>query len=161
MAKRGRPRKNPESVVSFDPKTLDTKQNQREAGGMCEFTLTADNAILLEIAKKYMLVLETVQADDGENMTFDGLMNFLIENALAKLIKKIADQYKMNVNQLKFTLDECPCNGSQIRRKLENEFAAVYEEHRAEFIKRTPVSGTQHELFPELTASDEPTAAMP
>ena len=111
MAKRGRPRKNPESVVSFDPKALDAKQDQREAGGICEFTLTADNAILLEIAKKYMLVLETVQTDDGENMTFDGLMNFLIENALAKLIKKIADQYKMNVNQLKFTLDECPCNG--------------------------------------------------
>lgn len=158
MAKRGRPRKG-EAVVSInDVKKAEKKTEQKEAGGVCEFTLTADNEILLDIAKKYMLVLEDAEGEG--DMTFDGLMNYLIEKALIKLIKQIADQYHMSVNQLKYTVDGCKPNGSVIRKKLETEFASIYEQHKAMFWSKTPV-GTQHELFPELAApaQSEPEAA--
>jgi hypothetical protein len=149
MAKRGRPRKNQDSVVTLPQD--DRAMEKKEAGGLCEFTLTADNEILLNIAKKYMLVLYTVEGCGPEKMNFDGLMNYLIEKALVKLIKEIADQYRISVNELKYAMDCCDNNGSLIRDRLEVEFTSIYDKHRSMFLDKTPASGTQHELFPDMT----------
>jgi len=149
MAKRGRPRKNQNSVVTDSMN--DRAMEKKEAGGLCEFTLTADNEILLNIAKKYMLVLDTVEGSGLEKMNFDSLMNYVVEKALVKLIKEIADQYRISVNELKYAMDHCDNNGSLIRDRLEIEFTSIYDKHRSMFLDKTPASGIQHELFPDMT----------
>ena len=63
--------------------------------GECTFGITGSNDMMLRALMKYTMMLDTVaiQVGDEEQLTMDGLINFLLDDAINRNIKEIIKRH--------------------------------------------------------------------
>lgn len=116
-------------------------------------TLNADNAVKIDVIKKYAMYLNEYCKGDGESeITLDTLINSLLDEVCTKYIKNIAKNHNIKPDEFASILAVLPPVACQIMDAVESSVACARRAEKKRILAHAPFAARQLDLFPE-TAS--------
>ena len=112
-------------------------------------TLNADNAVKIDVIKKYAMYLNEFCKNDGEGeITLDTLINSLLDEVCNKHIKNIAKNHKIKADEFVSILAVLPPVACQIMDAVELSAACARRAEKKKILAHAPFTSRQLDLFP-------------
>ena len=112
-------------------------------------TLNADNAVKIDVIKKYAMYLNEYCKGDGESeITLDTLINSLLDEVCTKYIKNIAKNHNIKSDEFASILAVLPPVACQIMDAVESSVACARRAEKMRILAHAPFTARQLDLFP-------------
>lgn len=128
-------------------KQMSDKKDSLNAGE-CSFALTGANDMMLRVFMKYALSLDAAAGvnDEGETLTIDGVINYLLNDALTRKTKEIIKRHGFESLSDFFDLVSACKSGADVRAVcVEMERAAALA-MRDRILEQIPIEDKQMSL---------------
>ena len=116
--------------------------------GECTFGITGSNDMMLRALMKYTMMLDTVasQVGDEEQLTMDGLINFLLDDAINRNIKEIIKRHGFeDRNDFYDSIATCQ-SGEEVKAVCEDREKTKLMTMREQIREQMPIDDKQMNL---------------
>lgn len=117
--------------------------------GECTFQLTGSNDIMLRMLAKYMMMLEYVASSTGDEeskLNIDGLINYLLDEALDRTIRDIVKRHGFGGKDDFFQcISECE-DGEEVRAYCEQRQNNQLLKMHNDILAQIPMDAPQQKL---------------
>lgn len=132
------------------PKTHTVDTSHIVADETLSITLTADNAVKIDVIKKYAMYLNEYCKNDGEGeITLDTLINSLLDEVCNKYIKNIAKNHRIKADEFASILAVLPPVACHIMDAVESSVACARRAEKKRILAHAPFTARQLDLFPQ------------
>lgn len=116
-------------------------------------TLNADNAVKIDVIKKYAMYLNEYCKNDGDGeITLDTLINSLLDEVCSKYIKNIAKNHRIKADEFASILAVIPPVACRIMDAVESSVACARRAEKKRILVHAPFTERQLDLFPSQTS---------
>lgn len=116
--------------------------------GECAFALTGANDLMLRVFMKYALSLDSAAgvSDESETLTIDGVINYLLDDALTRKTKEIIKQHGFeNLSDFLDSVSACK-DGAEVRAVCVDKERSAALAMRDRIIEQMPIDDKQKRL---------------
>lgn len=119
-------------------------------GDTVQFRVSNDNMRAIEALCKYAQMLDLVtNAEDGERLSIDGVVNDLLNDATGKRLQKIVKKHGfVDLDDAIQTLNDC-ADAVEVVAAVRNAEKAAYEREHSRILAHVPIEDRQGKLFTE------------
>lgn len=116
--------------------------------GECTFALTGANDLMLRVFMKYALSLDSAAgvSDESETLTIDGVINYLLDDALTRKTKEIIKRHGFeNLSDFLESVSACK-DGAEVREVCVDKERSAALAMRDRIIEQMPIDDKQKRL---------------
>lgn len=116
--------------------------------GECTFALTGANDLMLRVFMKYALSLDSAAgvSDESETLTIDGVINYLLYDALTRKTKEIIKRHGFeNLSDFLDSVSACK-DGAEVREVCVDKERSAALAMRDRIIEQMPIGDKQKRL---------------
>ena len=116
--------------------------------GECTFALTGANDLILRVFMKYALSLDSAAgvSDESETLTIDGVINYLLDDALTRKTKEIIKLHGFeNLSDFLDSVSACK-DGAEVRAVCVDKERSAALAMRDRIIEQMPIDDKQNRL---------------
>lgn len=116
--------------------------------GECAFALTGANDLMLRVFMKYALSLDSAAgvSDESETLTIDGVINYLLDDALTRKTKEIIKRHGFeNLSDFLDSVSACK-DGAEVRAVCVDKERSAALAMRDRIIEQIPIDDKQKRL---------------
>lgn len=116
--------------------------------GECAFALTGANDLMLRVFMKYALSLDSAAGvqDDAETISIDGVINYLLDDALTRKTKEIIKRHGFeNLSDFLDSISACK-DGAEVRAVCVDKERASALAMRDRILEQMPIDDKQMKL---------------
>lgn len=116
--------------------------------GECTFALTGANDLMLRVFMKYALSLDSAAgvSDESETLTIDGVINYLLDDALTRKTKEIIKRHGFeNLSDFLDSVSACK-DGAEVREVCVDKERSAALAMRDRIIEQMPIDDKQKRL---------------
>lgn len=124
----------------------DKKDNTN--AGECTFALTGANDLMLRVFMKYALSLDAAAGitEESETLTIDGLINYLLDDALTRKTKEIIKRHGFeNLSDFLDSVSACK-DGAEVRSVCVDKERSAALALRDRILEQMPIDDKQKRL---------------